>query len=190
MKNIEIVQGKKKNNNRNNNNNEEGKDSEEKNENTFKDEMEDIISEISTDINECNAKQSKDIVILIDFNLYLNDSNNISNNKIDSFIDQTKTILNNYLSNNDRLGVFIYTNQYQIICPLMSKKQIDINNFSKDLNYFKKKIFKESNETEENDIIENDLLNEKIEFQSNGDKFSEPRSHQILMKMIKEREIF
>ena len=95
--------GKKKNNNKNNNNNnnnEEGKDSEEKNENTFKDEMEDIISEISTDINECNAKQSKDIVILIDFNLYLNDSKNISNNKIDSFIDQAKTILNNYLSNN------------------------------------------------------------------------------------------
>ena len=32
--------------------------------------MEDIINEISIDINECNAKQSKDIVILIDFNLY------------------------------------------------------------------------------------------------------------------------
>ena len=58
----------------------------------------------------------------------------------------------------------------------MSKKQIDTNNFSKDLNYFKKKFFKESNETEENYIIENDLQNEKIEFQSNGDKFSEPRS--------------
>ena len=100
------------------------------------DEMEDIISEISTDINECNAKQSKDIVILIDFNLYGNDSNNISNSKIDAFLDQTKTILNNYLSNNDRLGVFIYTKQYQIICPLMRKKQIDIDNFSKDLNYY------------------------------------------------------
>jgi hypothetical protein len=139
--------------------------------------MEDIINEISIDINECNAKQSKDIVILIDFNLYLNDSSNINNNKIDAFIDQTKTILNNYLSNNDRLGVFIYTKQYQIICPLMCKKQIDINNFSKDLNYYKKKIFNESNETGENDIIENDLQNEKkIEFQSNGDNFSEPRS--------------
>jgi hypothetical protein len=139
--------------------------------------MEDIINEISIDINECNAKQLKDIVILIDFNLYLNDSNNISNNKIDAFIDQANTILNNYLSNNDRLGVFIYTKQYQIICPLMCKKQIDINNFSKDLNYYKKKIFNESNETGENDIIENDLQNEKkIEFQSNGDNFSEPRS--------------
>ena len=138
--------------------------------------MEDIINEISIDINECNAKQSKDIVILIDFNLYLYDSSNINNNKIDAFIDQTKTILNNYLSNNDRLGVFIYTKQYQIICPLMCKKQIDIDNFSKDLNYYKKKIFNESNETEENAFIENDLQNEKIELQSNGDNFSESRS--------------
>ena len=114
--------GKKKINNRNYNN-EEGKDSEGKNENTIREEMEDIISEISTDINECNAKQSKDIVILIDFNLYLNDSKNINNSKIDSFIDQTKTILNNYLTSNDRLGVFIYTKQNQIICPLMCKKK-------------------------------------------------------------------
>ena len=58
----------------------------------------------------------------------------------------------------------------------MCKKQIDIDNFSKDLNYYKKKIFNESNETEENAFIENDLQNEKIELQSNGDNFSESRS--------------
>ena len=28
---------------------------------------------------------------------------------------------------------FIYTKQYQIICPLLCKNQIDLNNFSKDL---------------------------------------------------------
>ena len=166
--------GKKNNYNIRKYSNEDGKVSEEKYENTFKDEMEDIINEISIDINECNAKQSKDIIILIDFNLYNNDSNN-SANKADSFIDQTKTILNNYLISNDRLGVFIYTNQYKIICPLMCKKQIDINNFSQDLMKFKKKFFKETNETEGNDINENDLQN-KLEFQSNDDNFSEPRS--------------
>jgi hypothetical protein len=179
----------KKSNNYRNYNNEEGKDSEEKNENTFKDEMEDIINGISIDINECNAKQIKDIVILIDFNLYLNDSNNINNNKVDSFIDQTKTILNNYLSNNDRLGVFIYTKQYQIICPLMRKKQIDIDNFSKDLNYYKKKFFKESDETEENAYTENDLQNERIEFPLNGDNFSESRSQESDEDIKRERDI-
>ena len=167
--------GKKSNFNLRKGSNEEGKDSEEKYENTFKDEMEDIINEISIDINECNAKQSKDIIILIDFNLYNNDSNNPTANKADSFIDQTKTILNNYLISNDRLGVFIYTNQYKIVCPLMCKNQIDLNNFSQDLIKFKKKFFKETNDTEENDINENDLQN-KIEFQSNDDNFSEPRS--------------
>ena len=49
--------GKKNNNNYRNYNNEEGKDSEGKVGNTFKVEMEDIINEISIDINECNAKQ-------------------------------------------------------------------------------------------------------------------------------------
>ena len=167
--------GKKNNYNDRKNNNEEGKNSEEKYESTFKDEMEDIINEISIDINECNAKQSKDIIILIDFNLYYNDSNNANANKADSFIDQAKTILNNYLISNDRLGVFIYTNQYNIVCPLMRKNQIDLNNFSQDLIKFKKKFFKEANDTEENDINGNDLQN-KLEFQSNDDNFSEPRS--------------
>ena len=157
-------------------NNEEGKDSEEKIENTFRDEMEIIKNEILKDISECNAKQAKDILILIDFNIYDQEINN--NNKIDAFIDQTKTILNSYLSSNDRLAVFIYTKQYQIICPLMTKKRIDIKNFSKDLIYYKKKVFKEINETEEFDINENDLQNEKIEFQSNNENFSEPRSQE------------
>ena len=138
--------------------------------------MEIIKNEILKDISECNAKQAKDILILIDFNIYDQEINN--NNKIDAFIDQTKTILNSYLSSNDRLAVFIYTKQYQIICPLMTKKRIDIKNFSKDLIYYKKKVFKEINETEEFDINENDLQNEKIEFQSNNENFSEPRSQE------------
>ena len=156
----------------------EGKNQEEKNEITFGGEIENIKNEILKDINECNIKQAKDIIILIDFNVYDQELNNTASNKIEAFIDQTKTILNNYLSSNDRLGVFIYTKNYKIICPLMCKINIDINNFSKDLIYYKKKVFNEIVETEEFDIDvnENDLLNEKIEFQSNNDNFSEQRS--------------
>jgi hypothetical protein len=57
----------------------------------------------------------------------------------------------------------------------MCKKHIDIDNFSKDLNYYKKKFFNESNETDENFISENDLQNE-FQPNSNEDNFSEPRS--------------
>ena len=160
---------------KNNLNNEEGKQSEDKNTNSFEEEMEKIKKEIKNNINECNAKQSKDIIILIDYNLYENEYNNNNNSKTDSFIDQTSIILSNYLSNNDRLGVFIYTGQYQIICPLMCKIDIDIKNITRDLIYFKKKFYKE-NETDEFYINENDLQNEKIEFQSNNDNFSESRS--------------
>ena len=126
-----------------------------------------IKNEILNDINECNVKQSKDIIILIDFNLYENELN-VKNN-IDSFIDQTNIILNNYLSNNDKLGVFIYTKGQNIICPLMYKKNIDIKGFAKDLLNFKKKYYNEYSETNELNTKKNDLANEKIEFQSNVD---------------------
>mgnify|MGYP006873018115 CR=1 FL=1 len=132
---------------------------------TFKDEIKMIKDEILNDINECNDKQSKDIIILIDFNLYENGLN-IKNN-IDSFIDQTNLILNNYLTNNDKLGVFIYTKGHKIICPLMYKKNIDISGFTKDLLNFKKKIYNEYSETDELNTKKNDLQNEKIKIQSN-----------------------
>ena len=146
---------------------------------TFKQELEKIKSEIVLDINECSAKQTKDIIIIMDFNKYNQDSiNNLNNtDKIDSFIDQTKTILDNYLSSNDRLGVFIYTNQYQIICPLLDKKEIDLNNFSKDLIYYKKSIFKEKEENDEfneDEMHENEIQNENIGLkQGHGSNFSD-----------------
>ena len=141
---------------------------------TFKQEMEKIRGSVINELNECNAKQAKNIIIIIDFNKYNQNTASAINNtdKIDSFIDQTKTILDDYLSSSDHLGVFIYTNQYQIICPLIGKNEIDLNNFSKDLLYYKKSIFKEQEETEddmnEEEINENDLQNEKIGLKENG----------------------
>jgi hypothetical protein len=100
-----------------------------------------IKNDLINDTGECNVKQKKDIIVIIDFNLYNKeqepkDINNTA--KIDSFIDQAKIILDNYLSNNDRYGVFIYKNDYQIICPLLEKNKIDLESFSKDLIYYKK----------------------------------------------------
>ena len=105
-----------------------------------------IKDDIIQDINEFNYKKAKDIVILIDFNVYFKTDN--SDDKIQSFILNTKTIINNYLSSNDRLSVFIYKKQYYIICPLLYKKQIDMNNFSKDLINYKSKAFNEKGDDE------------------------------------------
>jgi hypothetical protein len=150
----------------------------EKKEISFGIEIENIKNEILKDISECKIKQAKDIIILIDFNIYDHESNTNSINKINAFIDQTETILNNYLSSNDRLGVFIYTKQYNIICPLMCKNKIDINNFCEDLINYKKKFFKEIDDTNDYDtdvnINENELLKRKIEFQTNDYNSSEP----------------
>ena len=164
------------------NQNEDIKDK--KNRYTFKQEMDKINTEIITALNECNAKQAKDILIIIDFNKYNQELNNaINTDKIDSFIDQTKTILDDYLSNSDRLCVFIYTNQYQIICPLIGKKEIDFNSFSKDLFYYKKSILNEKEESEEytqEEMNENDLQNETQKFGmklENGSNFSDSGSN-------------
>ena len=153
--------------------------SKQKHSTTFKQEMEKIKIRVMNDIDECNVKQTKDIIIIIDFNKYNQNENNLINNidKIDSFIDQTKTVLDNYLSNNDRLGVFIYTNQYKIICPILNKNKIDINNFSKDLMYYKKSIFneiEESDEFNEDELNESELQKERMGLKLNeGSNFSD-----------------
>ena len=145
---------------------------EDKNDISFGGELNNIKNEILKDINESNIKQAKDIIILIDFNLYDPETNNNSNN-VDAFVDQTKTILNNYLSNNDRLGVFIYKKQYKIVCPLICKNEIDINNFCKDLNNYRNKYNNELDDIEEyEDLNENDLIKEKIELSNNEDSSS------------------
>ena len=113
----------------------EDKIAEDKKDIKLRDKMNEIIKNIEHDKNECNEKQLKDIIILIDCN---------SSNKliIDSFIDVTKTILKNYLTNNDRLGVFLLINENRIICPMMCKCEIDTLNFSKDLDTYSEKLFR------------------------------------------------
>ena len=154
------------------------KNNEENNENkkeSFFDEIQIIKNDLIKDINECNAQQAKDIIILIDFNQYLKTENNDTNmNKIDAFILQTKTILNDYLSSNDRIAVFIYIKQYHIISPLVCKCKIDIKNFYKDLLYFKNISLQEKKGQEEYDIILEEFKTSRAsEFELGGKEFNE-----------------
>ena len=140
---------------------------------TFGDEITSIKEKIYQNINECNAKQEKDIIILIDFNVYNKREKNLLTNetKIDAFVEETIVILNNYLSNNDRLSVFIYMNAYKIICPLMCVNKIGVENFSKDLIFYKNKILNETDEKAEFDI-DFDMDND-IKFDLDGNNRSE-----------------
>ena len=99
------------------------------------DKFKELIDQVKDDINETNEKQLKDIVVLIDCNL-------ATKLTIDSYIDVVKTILKNYLTNNDRIGVFILDTEYKIICPMASKNEIDIMNFSKNLDTTSENLFK------------------------------------------------
>ena len=99
------------------------------------DKMKELINQVKEDINETNDKQLKDIVLLIDCNL----STKLT---VDSYIDVVKTILKNYLTNNDRLGVFLLENEQRIIYPMTCKNEIDIINFYKELDITSENLFK------------------------------------------------
>ena len=160
---------------------------------TFGEEIEIIKNAILQDIRDCNAKEEKDIIILIDFNIYNHKGEENSLNKtykIDVFIEQTKEILNNYLSVNDRLCVFIYFDEYKIICPLMAVNKIDTNSFSKDLIYYKNKTFNTFNvniETEDFDINFNFVKEEDNEFNLEGNNISEHSIEESLELSEKEK---
>jgi hypothetical protein len=131
----------------------------------LRDKMDEIIKNIEHDKNECNEKQLKDIIILID----CNSSNKLT---VDSFIDVTKTILKNYLTNNDRLGVFLLINENRIICPMMCKCEIDTLNFSKDLDTYSDKLFR-SNSSLGREVIRDSLKgDESDKYTGSQDSFS------------------
>ena len=134
----------------------EEKNNDEKQDINLIDKMKNIMEFISNDINECNEKQLKDIIILIDCNF----SNKLT---VDSYIDVTKTVLKNCLTSNDRLGVFLLVNDHRIICPLLRKCEIDILNFSKDLDNYSDKLFQKerSDSSLGNEIIQENLEEEE-----------------------------
>ena len=142
---------------------------------TFGEELKLINKKIIKDINEFNKKQERDIIILIDFNIYnaKDESSSIKRNIIDSFIEESLIIINNYLSSLDRLGLITYTNDYKIIYPLIYTNQIDAENISKDLNRYKDKIFNKNNKKENSDIGFNESNdNKEFNLDRNNDSYN------------------
>ena len=130
---------------------------------TFGEKIDEIKNEIIQDIGECNNKQEKDILILIDLNLYnkKEEGTHSKEYKIEAFIDQTILILNNYLSLNDRLCIFIYKKYFKIICPLTTTDKLDKTSISNDLKNIESNL---QNKEEEYDINFDEYKNNDIEF--------------------------
>ena len=138
---------------------------------TFNEEIQIIKNGIVKNISECNAKKEKDIIIIVDFNIYKKrDNNEINIHIIDAFLTETKIILKYYLSPNDRYAVFIYETGYKIICPLLYKYQIDIKSFSKDLINYKNIILKDYINKDE---LEEDINSKDFEYELSSKIFSD-----------------
>ena len=108
-----------------------------------------IINEVNKDIEECNIKQLKDVIIILDRNFCGDDL------MLKSFIEEIKIIIQNNINTKDRLGFVLLDKEYYILCPLNTKKNIDIESLYKDLNY---KISKKS-----------EINAEKLTFYGEGD---------------------
>ena len=96
--------------------------------------------------------------------------------KIDTFIEETIIILNNYLSENDRLCVLIYKNEHKVICPLMNRNKLDNEIISKDLIYYcKNNYYKTKNDygKDEYDVNLNEFDEKDFEFNMESNYFNE-----------------
>ena len=147
----------------------------EKNNITFKNKIEMIKLDLLRNIEELNAKKEKDIIILIDFNIYNKKEKEIYINScnIDSIFEETLTILNNYLSDTDKFCLAIYSDKYQIICPLMKVDLIDNESFSKDLINYKNKISNKNKEIDEYNINFEEIKDKDIIINLEGNNIGE-----------------
>ena len=121
------------------------------NTNTFEEEIKIIKNTIIKDTEQFQVKEEKDIGILIDLNIYniMEMESDSKIDKIDSFINQTLIILNDYLIPQDKIAIFIYLDEYRIIRPLIYSNKINIKSLSNDLNYYKNNIYSNENEQKE-----------------------------------------
>ena len=151
--------------------------------------MELINNYLIKELEKSNSKQKKDIIIIIDFNNYNKEENN--NTYLDLFINQTKMILEEYLSINDRIGIIIYKMQYQIISPLLPQNKIDIESLSKDLIYYKNNLCNKFEEDEDSSIKE--LNNNSLDIlpigQQNNKSDSESESQESDIREDKQIKI-
>ena len=86
-----------------------------------------IINEVNKDIEECNIKQLKDVLFILDRNF-------CDDLMLKSFIEEIKIIIQNNINNKDRIGLVLLDKQYYILSPLSTKKDIDIQSLYNDLN--------------------------------------------------------
>ena len=157
---------------------------------TFEEEMEKIKNDIINDISECYERQKKDILILIDFNIYNNNISDLNKNVyiIDLlFLEKINIILNDYLSTSDRLCVLIYFDKYQIACPLMEVNNIDSNTLSKELLTFKNKVYTEKKDSEDSCINTNEYKDNFSDFNLDGNENDE---NQIINEFSQEEDSF
>ena len=149
----------------------------EKNDITYGEKIYEIMSQISKDIDECNIKQLKDILIIVD-------GINIERTPFETFIDETKTILTNYLILNDRFSMFIFNSKCRIVCPMMQKKKIDFLNLIEHIKDLSKKFEHLYNDSYRGSYIEEDDEKSDEEISSSVNNSTNKKINQMNLTQI------
>ena len=149
----------------------------EKNDMTYGEKIYEIMSQISKDIDECNIKQLKDILIIVD-------GINIERTPFETFIDETKTILTNYLILKDRFSMFIFNSKCRIVCPMMQKKKIDILNLIEHIKDLSIKFEHLYNDSYKGSYIEEEDEKSDEEISSSEDKTINKKINQMNLTQI------
>ena len=128
-----------------------------------------IIKEVTKDIEECEIKQFKDILMIVDSNNCLDPEQNAMHN----FLYIIKKILTECdLNNKDRLSLFFFDENHHIICPIMEKSSIDTKSIIQDLDTcIENKTFEEESV---HDFTKNQRkISDNLNFEEPNEKISE-----------------
>lgn len=140
---------------------------------TYLAEITNTKDEIDKDLSFLRVKRSKDIIVIIDR------GHIEENSDYESYVDEAKNIVKNYIGMTDRFGMFVFDWKYRVICPIKGRQNIDFNQISSYINSY-------SNDYINNnyDQISNGMKNEEVIFSLNY------CINYLLVKMVENNEKF
>ena len=153
------------------------------NTNNYLNDIINIKNEIKTDLGRLHSKKAKDIIVIIDKGHIKETA------ELNAYIEEAKNILENYLTHNDRFGIFMFNKDCRLVCPLTYKKDIDVEMV---WNYMQVYSTQKKLDNENNEDNNNDNSDESIELLKEGmsdDTFINSLNYCLNYLLIKMKEI-
>ena len=120
---------------------------------------------------------------------FLGHKNTKETAELNAYIEEANNILENYLTHNDRFGIFMFNKDCRLVCPLSYKKDIDVEMV---WSYMQVYSTQKKHDNENNEENNNDNSDESIELLKEGisdDNFINSLNYCLNYLLIKMKEI-